>query len=140
MRLKAEEVFALFVSVIFLVLAEIEIRFSPPDKIIKKLQNLKAVTKSVFFLSPLQKLKRTRLISLLEAADRNLGWKSSCLRRTVALAGLSCRLGLAPEFKVGVMRRNDSLRAHSWLEIDGIQLEMDDEAAGYSVLSPVEKK
>lgn len=139
MKVKPGEIFALFISVIFLTAAEIEIRFSGSDKLIKKLRESIPRPTPEFYLQPLLKLKRTRLISLVEAADRNLGWKSSCLRRTIALAGLSRKLGLAPVFKIGVMKQNEILRAHSWLELDGIQLEMDDEAASYLVLSPAEK-
>ncbi len=139
MKVKAGEIFPIFISVLFLTAAEIEIRFSSSDKIIRRLQNSPARSKPVFYLQPLQKLKRTRLISLLEAADRRLGWKTSCLRRTFALACLSRQMALTPSFKIGVAKQNETLRAHSWLELDGLQLEMDDEAAGYLVLSPAEK-
>ncbi len=136
MRVKKEELYPIVVSMISLIWADISIRLASSSAILKRLQSLTPASKPSFFLSSLQNLKRTRLISLIEAVDRRLGWKPSCLRRTLALGSLFCQLGKAPTLRVGVVRQNNGLRAHSWLEIDGIQLEIDDESAAYSVLSP----
>lgn len=136
MRVNKDELYPIFISTLFLIRADLIIRFSESKRILKRLQNLTASRKVPFYLTALQGLKRTRLISLVEAVDRRLGWKPSCLRRTLALGNLFCQLGSAPKFMVGVTRQDNALRAHSWLEMDGTQLEIDDEAAAYSVLSP----
>ena len=130
--LKAAEIPAVLASSFFLIAAEIQIRFSSSEKILKDLQTSKTPSS---FLKSFCPLRTTRVVSLVEAVDRNLGWKPSCLRRTLALARLSRALGWSPEIKIGVDRRDGNFRAHSWLEVDGLRLEMDDEAAGYSVLS-----
>src|SRR5688572_28069387 len=112
MRLKAVEILPLFISIIYLALAEIKIRFSSSKSILAKLKNLKIRKTPVFYLAPLHTFKLSRLVSLIEAADRRLGWKTSCLRRTLAMAGISSGLGLASEFKVGVRHENGEMRAH----------------------------
>ena len=134
MKLSKLEIFTLFVSSFYLATAEVRIRFSKSGTLLKQLQNLPANPTPLFFLGPLHELRRTRIVSLLEAVDRNLGWKPSCLRRTLALAWLSCALGFTPKFKIGVQRWERNLRAHSWLEVDGVRLEMDSEASEYTVL------
>ncbi len=131
------EIFAVITAVFFLISAESAICFS--NHLIENLQRVSLKKKRVFLLRPLLAVRRSRLISLVEAVDRNLWWRPSCLRRTLALARLSAALGLTPEFKIGVQRPEGSLRAHSWIEVDGIRLEMDDEASSYQALLPAEK-
>ena len=136
------EIFTLFAAAFYLIAAEIQIRFSKSETLLKKLHqrvpgpflNSKKGP-GTFCISRLRKLPTTRIVSLVEAVDRRLGWKPSCLRRTIALAQLGRGLGWTTEFKIGARREEGNLRAHSWLELDGMRLEMDDEAAGYSVLS-----
>lgn len=132
--LKPGEIPAVLVSAAFLIAAEIQIRLSSSEKILKSLQTF-SPARSSFLILPFRKMRTTRVVSLVEAVDRNLGWKPSCVRRTLALARISSAMGWAAELKIGAQRQDGNLRAHSWLELDGMRLEMDDEAAGYLVLS-----
>lgn len=133
------EIFAVITAFFFLVSAELTIRLSRPGRLLKDLSNLSLRSgASHLLLSPLKKLRQSRLVSLLEAVDRNSGWNPSCLRRACALAKLSVALGAVPEFKIGVRLQDGNLKAHSWLELDGMRLEIDGEASAYSVLSTAE--
>ena len=133
-KVKPGEITAVFISGCFLLSAEFRIRLLSSEKIIQNLKSGRAAT-IAFFVRPFRSLRKTRIVSLVEAVDRNLGWKPSCLRRTLALAAILSSLGETPEFKVGVQPEGGRLRAHTWLELDGMRMEMDDEASAYTVLT-----
>ena len=128
------EIFAVFASLIFLIISECQIRMTPSQLLLQQLQNPPWFSQGRFFLNPLQKIRKTRLVSLVEALDKNLGWKPSCLRRTFALAGLFRSQGLFPTLKIGVHRHGNVLEAHSWFELDGLRLEMQDPGNAYEPL------
>ncbi|MFQ5656811.1 MAG: lasso peptide biosynthesis B2 protein [Candidatus Methylomirabilales bacterium] len=57
-----------------------------------------------------------RMAWLVDVADRYAPGRSSCLRRTIALAWLLRRRGIATNMRIGVAREGDNITAHSWLE------------------------
>jgi hypothetical protein len=136
--LSFSEIYTVFCAIISLCAAEFQIRLSPSEDLLKKLQSPVPARLS-WFLQPLRKLRLTRIVSLVEAADRNCFGKAHCLRRTLTLSYLTSRLGFYPELKIGVCKDGDSLRAHSWLEIDSLKLEMEGLDFSYSSLAPTSK-
>lgn len=132
------EIFAVFAAFLFLLAAEWRIRTSKSETLLSKLNHPPHSFSGQFLWKPLQGLKKTRLVSLVEAVDKNLGWKPSCLRRTFALAGLLRNQGLSPTLKIGVHRTGEALEAHSWFELDGLRLEMQD-AGPFSDLIPLQE-
>jgi hypothetical protein len=132
-RCSFTELYTVFVSALFLAAAQCRLLFESSEKILKHLQNPAEPERSAL-LDPLLNLRTTRLVSLLESVDRNFLWKPSCLRRAIALAAISRRLGMSPEFKLGVRQENESFEAHCWLELDGARLEMQGHGFTYSLL------
>lgn len=54
---------------------------------------------------------------LVDVADRYTPGRSSCLRKSAALAWLLRRRGIATDFRIGVAREEGKFVAHSWLEL-----------------------
>lgn len=93
----------------FLVLAaQFKILFSSNEQLIESLR-------APAFEKPSQASLRgwTRL---LEAADRNLPPKPSCLRRAAVLLWLARFMKIPCELKIGVRRENGKMEAHAWVE------------------------
>ena len=134
--LNVVEIYTLFAAAYFLIRADFRMRMSSSRGVLKNLQNFSLRPHAwAFFLAPLEKLKKSRVVSLLEAVDKNFPWKPSCVRRTLALSKLSHRLGWQPELKIGVYREDKNLKAHTWLELDGNKLEMQDDGIPYTALT-----
>lgn len=127
------ELFAVFISAFYLSAAQLRLWLVSSEKIVARLQTAAPVSESDFLL-PLKSLKTSRLVSLVEAVDRNL-FKPSCLRRALALSSVCRRLGQNPDFRIGVRRDGDALLAHCWLELDGLKMEIQDPGFSYSMLA-----
>lgn len=131
------EIFSVLIQTFYLCFAAAEIFISKPGTILKKLQKLSlSPAKRIPFLNPLKQLQTSRFVSLLEAVDRNLFGSPSCLRRSLALSYLGRALGIVSEVKIGIFRTESSLQAHSWLEYEGIRLEVENDSSIYSELLP----
>ncbi|MFQ5524545.1 MAG: lasso peptide biosynthesis B2 protein, partial [Acidimicrobiia bacterium] len=59
-----------------------------------------------------------------------------CLRRTIALAWLLRRRGIATTLRIGVTREGGDLVAHSWLQSEEGELFGLSETETYALLSP----
>ena len=114
------DVFVLMAFAFLLVAAEVRLRFLDSSQVL-------ALFRKKIEKQPLASKKRTFLIHngvlLLEKADRHLGWKPSCVRRTLVLLWLSRLLGLRVELQIGVSRIGQSFEAHIWLTHAGRVLE-----------------
>ena len=129
------EIYAVLVITLVLLASDLKIRLSTAAQLLKEFRPhpVKPVAANRVF-RPLLNLKKTRVASFVEAIDKNLGWKPSCLRRTLALASIFQKMGFAPAIKIGVHRDEEILKAHSWIEIDGMRLEMQDDGIAYTPL------
>ncbi len=134
MPIKPGEIIPVFISFLYLIAAQCRMAFSSSEKILNSLR-MPALPSKSFFLFPLKGMRATRVTSLVEAIDRRLGWKPSCLRRALALSSLLRGLGLSPEFKIGANAQNEIFKAHCWLELGGQKLEMRAPDDSYTVLS-----
>ncbi|MFH1176075.1 MAG: lasso peptide biosynthesis B2 protein [Acidobacteriota bacterium] len=73
-----------------------------------------------------------RIHELVEIAARRHIVRMSCLRRALVLQRLLRRQGFAAELRLGVVRREELLHAHAWVELDGAALgEREDVLEGY---------
>lgn len=132
----SSEIFLVVVSALLLAAAQIRMFFSSSPKILKALQTPGKPSPFLFFLKNFSSVKKTRLVSLVEACDANLGWKPSCLRRTLTLSAILRAMGFHPELKIGVNVNSGSFSAHSWFEMDGIRLEIKNDGIPFTQLLP----
>jgi hypothetical protein len=56
---------------------------------------------------------------LIAAAARFGPYRATCLRRSLLLWWLARRSGLEAQLRIGVLREEDALSAHAWVELDG---------------------
>ncbi len=76
-----------------------------------------------------------RLARLVEAAANRQPFAVHCLTRSLALAWMLRRRGLAPEVRIGVKYETAALQAHAWVECGGEVLNgPDSQAQEYAVL------
>ena len=67
-----------------------------------------------------QAVAANRLAWLVRAAARFHPWKVGCLERSLVLQAILSGSGTRPEVRIGVRRDGGSLRAHAWVEIEGL--------------------
>ena len=84
-------------------------------------------------------LARARVIArLVQAAANRNPFRPNCLARSIVLAGLLRRQGLAAELRIGVAKPGGSFAAHAWVEHDGVALaEVDVSRRCYSAFDEV---
>lgn len=71
----------------------------------------------------------------VRTAAAGVPWRSDCLVQSLAASRWLKREGVMPEFRLGVTSSADgSLRAHAWLELDGVVLTGGEDVADYAVL------
>jgi len=58
--------------------------------------------------------------SLVNAAANRSPIHTNCLQRSLTLWWLLRRIGVTSDLRIGVDRQKDALKAHAWLEKDGI--------------------
>lgn len=105
--------------------------FFPSSRIISRIQK----NQPPFYfplLSFFRRVKKTRVVSLLEAVDQNLFFRPSCLRRMVALAWFCRLMGSSARFIVAADRSQGVFAAHCWCESDGIKLEMGTDSSTFT--------
>jgi hypothetical protein len=81
-----------------------------------------AGTRPVARQYPLSDAEIGELAALVELAARHSPWPAGCLTRSLLLARLLRRRGVATDLRVGVRRSPDALEAHAWLERDGVPI------------------
>ncbi len=63
-----------------------------------------------------------RAARLVQAAAYHGIHKANCLQRSLVLWLLLGRAGITAEVRIGVRKESDQLRAHAWVECDGVVL------------------
>lgn len=130
------EIFLVLVSSVLLAGAQVKMLFSSSPELFEVLQTPGKTSPFLFFLKRFSSFKKTRLVSLVEACDANLGWKPSCLRRSLVLSATLRAMGFQPELKIGVHKNGASFSAHSWFELDGVRLEIRNDGVPFTELLP----
>ena len=123
LRYSPVDILSLILLSIFLFLADWQIRLSSSDKILRSLRRRASKRNRSFTFR--KDLDLEKVIRHLETVDRNLPGRPSCLRRVIVLAWLLRWFGEAPVLKIGVSRADNSLLAHTWLELNNQVLESD---------------
>lgn len=136
LRYPPSEIFLVLVSSALLIGAQLQMFFSSSPELFKKLQTPGKPSLFLFSLKKFSSFKKTRLVSLVEACDANLGWKPSCLRRSLVLSAMLKAMGFRPELKIGVHKNSSSFAAHSWFELDGVRLEIRNDGIPFTELLP----
>ena len=72
--------------------------------------------------TPIERDQARRLASLAALAGRR-GLRATCLPQAMVLHLLLRRLGLDPQFKLGVRRAEPGPDMHAWVELDGNSLD-----------------
>lgn len=66
-------------------------------------------------------LSAPSLVHLADVAARNAPMRVACLGRSLALQRLLALDGISSELLFGVRKEGDALKAHAWLDVEGIQ-------------------
>ena len=125
---RPSEILGLAFMTVALSAAQVFLFFSSSNLILKKLSSLqtgRSQTRSSKTILPrfLDSRKALKIVGLLETADRNLGWKSSCVRRCLVLAWFEQFFQSGLELKIGIRPTQKKIEAHVWLEYQGTRLE-----------------
>ena len=132
LRYSPVDILSLILLSILLHISDCQIHCLSSNKILQTLRNRTAKRPSSFRLRkdfPLEKIVR-----LLEIADRNLPGGPLCLRRVIVFTWLLRWFGQTPVLKIGVCREDNSLLAHTWLELNNKVLESDSAQSAFHPL------
>ncbi len=132
-QLSPSDFFKLSLASLLLFFASVRILFSSQENMIRDLQPRENAAPS---LNPGSIAHLRNWIQFLEMADRNLGWKPSCIRRALVISRLSRAFKIPFQFKIGVRRDGNVFEAHTWLEAEGMTLELQPSQA---IFLPLEK-
>lgn len=123
-RLTPSEWLALFTAYLFLIRAGwfLFVRKRNPDLWIMNVSVTQGSNSLPMGAEIAGLVRRTRWINT--AASHPLPW-AKCLQRSVALCLWLERLGFCGELKIGVRKDGEILRAHAWVELNGLVLNDD---------------
>lgn len=77
------------------------------------------------------------IAAIVEIAARHSPFPNTCLSRSITLAWMLRRRGIASELRIGVRRTGASLEAHAWVECAGVPVNDTPESiAGFDPLQP----
>lgn len=79
----------------------------------------------------------SRLVWLVEIADRFTPAAATCLKKALVLSWLLGRRGITATLQIGVARQGDVLTAHAWLEQQGQVIFGLPESEAYRPLVPI---
>ena len=132
LRYSPSDIVSLILLSILLHISNCQIRCLSSDKILGSLRR-RALKRPCSFT--FQKyLDLEKVIRHLETVDRNLPGGPSCLRRVIVFTWLLRWFGQTPVLKIGVCREDNSLLAHTWLELNNKVLESDSAQSAFHPL------
>lgn len=133
MRHPIQDIFLLIFLAILLIAADIRMKIQSSKQILASLR-AQTVPSDKRRSARITLRQFEKLSQLAETADRNLGWKPSCLRRSLVLLTFSKWFQSPLSFRLGVRKQSDKFEAHAWIEMDGIALENKSPEADYQPL------
>lgn len=113
LALSLKETWLLTVATGLVLASELALRTSRPTTLLRLLERTRRTCRPRTVPEPEQ------LVRFVGIADRYAPGKSSCLRRAIALHCLFACHGIEAVFRIGVLREQDTVHAHAWLETPG---------------------
>jgi len=106
------------------------IRIVPFHRLLMRCQRIR--TAGWFSRSSMVPLSRA--VQLVKAVSRHHVCATTCLTEMLTLSRLLAGRGMATTFRIGVLRRDNSLTAHAWLEQNGAIIADAGDATAYAPL------